>query len=78
MIFMEHYNLVELQIQFLTSNNIGSWVWSFDAWHANIYCSRFPMDPGFVMNQGAVWFPKCNIKDNGNGLHSITSGNKFE
>jgi hypothetical protein len=36
------------------------------------------MDPGFVMNQGAVWFPKCNIKDNGNGLHSITSGNKFE
>jgi hypothetical protein len=23
-IFMEHYNLVELQIQFLTSNNIGS------------------------------------------------------
>ena len=27
---------------------------------------------------GAVWFPKCNVNGNGNGLHSITSGNKFE
>jgi hypothetical protein len=27
---------------------------------------------------GAVWFTKCNVKGNGNGLHSITDGNKFE
>jgi hypothetical protein len=27
---------------------------------------------------GAVWFEKCNVKGNGNGLHSITGGNKFE
>jgi hypothetical protein len=29
-------------------------------------------------NQGAVWFTKCNVKGNGNGLHLITGGNKFE
>jgi hypothetical protein len=29
-------------------------------------------------NLGAVWFKKCNAKSNGNGLHSITVGNKFE
>jgi hypothetical protein len=28
--------------------------------------------------QGVVWFKKCNAKGNGNGLHSITVGNKFE
>jgi hypothetical protein len=27
---------------------------------------------------GAVWFTKCNVKGNGNGLHLITGGNKFE
>jgi hypothetical protein len=27
-------------------------------------------------HQGAVWFKKCNA--NGNGLRSITGGNKFE
>jgi hypothetical protein len=32
----------------------------------------------FEMKLGAVWFTKCNVKDNGNGLHSITGGNKFE
>jgi hypothetical protein len=30
------------------------------------------------MNQSVVWFTKCNVKGNGNGLHSITDGNKFE
>jgi hypothetical protein len=28
--------------------------------------------------QGAVWFTKCNVKGNGNGLHLIMGGNKFE
>jgi hypothetical protein len=28
-------------------------------------------------NLGVVWFTKCNVKGNGNGLHSITGGNKF-
>ena len=32
----------------------------------------------FSKHQGAVWFTKCNVKGNGNGLHSITGGNKFE
>jgi hypothetical protein len=27
---------------------------------------------------GAVWFKKCNVNGNGNGLRSITDGNKFE
>ena len=27
---------------------------------------------------GAVWITKCNVKGNGNGLPSITDGNKFE
>jgi hypothetical protein len=27
---------------------------------------------------GTVWFTKCNVKGNNNGLHSITVGNKFE
>jgi hypothetical protein len=27
---------------------------------------------------GVVWFPKCNINGNGNGLHLITIGNKFK
>jgi hypothetical protein len=27
---------------------------------------------------GVVWFTKCNVNGNGNGLHSITGGNKFE
>jgi hypothetical protein len=30
------------------------------------------------VNFGIVWFTKCNTKGNGNGLHSITVGNKFE
>jgi hypothetical protein len=30
------------------------------------------------MNQGAVWFKKCNANGNGNGFGSITDGNKFE
>jgi hypothetical protein len=30
------------------------------------------------MSLGAVWFTKCNAKGNGNGLDSITIGNKFE
>jgi hypothetical protein len=29
-------------------------------------------------HQGAVWFTKCNVKGNGNGLHLITGGKKFE
>jgi hypothetical protein len=29
-------------------------------------------------NLGAVWFTKYNVKGNGNDLHSITGGNKFE
>jgi hypothetical protein len=29
-------------------------------------------------NLDVVWFTKCNVKGNGNGLHSITVGNKFE
>jgi hypothetical protein len=28
--------------------------------------------------EGVVWFTKCNVKGNCNGLHSITGGNKFE
>jgi hypothetical protein len=31
-----------------------------------------------LINLGAVWFTKCNVKGNGNGLPSITDGNKFE
>jgi hypothetical protein len=27
---------------------------------------------------GVVWFLKCNENGNGNSLHSITGGNKFE
>jgi hypothetical protein len=27
---------------------------------------------------GVVWFKKCNANGNGNGLRSITGGNKFE
>jgi hypothetical protein len=27
---------------------------------------------------GAVWLKKCNVNGNGNGLRSITGGNKFE
>jgi hypothetical protein len=27
---------------------------------------------------GLLWFTKCNVKGNGNGLPSITGGNKFE
>jgi hypothetical protein len=30
------------------------------------------------MKLGVVWFTKCNVKGNGNGLYSITGGNKFE
>jgi hypothetical protein len=33
---------------------------------------------GTLWNQGAVWFIKYNVKGNGNGLDSITGGNKFE
>jgi hypothetical protein len=29
-------------------------------------------------NLGAVWFMKSNVNGNGNDLHSITIGNKFE
>jgi hypothetical protein len=29
-------------------------------------------------NLGAVWFKKCNANGNGNGLCSITTGNKFK
>jgi hypothetical protein len=32
----------------------------------------------FRRNLGAVWFKRCNANDNGNGLRSITGGNKFE
>jgi hypothetical protein len=32
----------------------------------------------FDFHLGAVWFKKCNANGNGNGLRSITSGNKFE
>ena len=32
----------------------------------------------FVDHLGAVWFTKSNVKGNGNGLHSITDGNKFK
>jgi hypothetical protein len=32
----------------------------------------------YYSHLGAVWFTKCNTKGNGNGLHSITIGNKFE
>jgi hypothetical protein len=32
----------------------------------------------WTKNLGVVWFTKCNVKGNGNGLHSITGGNKFE
>jgi hypothetical protein len=31
-----------------------------------------------LMTLGAVWFLKCNVNGNNNGLHLITSGNKFE
>jgi hypothetical protein len=37
-----------------------------------------PLDLEIVNYQGAVWFTKCNVKGNGNGLHLITGGNKFE
>jgi hypothetical protein len=37
--------------------------------------SHRPSRP-FSSNLCAVWFKKCNV--NGNGLRSITSGNKFE
>jgi hypothetical protein len=30
------------------------------------------------LHLGAVWFKKCNANGNGNGLRSITGGNKFE
>jgi hypothetical protein len=31
-----------------------------------------------LLLQGAVWFKKCKANGNGNGLRSITGGNKFE
>jgi hypothetical protein len=31
-----------------------------------------------ITNIGVVWFTKCNVNGNGNDLHSITGGNKFE
>jgi hypothetical protein len=43
---------------------------SFVTWRV---ISRF-----YTLFLGAVWFLKCNVNGNGNGLHSITSGNKFE
>jgi hypothetical protein len=30
------------------------------------------------MNQGGVWFAKCNVNGNGNDSHSNIGGNKFE
>jgi hypothetical protein len=30
------------------------------------------------LHLGVVWFKKCNANGNGNGLRSITGGNKFE
>jgi hypothetical protein len=32
----------------------------------------------FPKHMDAVWFTKCNVKGNGNDLHSITDGNKFK
>jgi hypothetical protein len=34
--------------------------------------------PVSAKHLGAVWFTKCNVKGNGNGLHLITGGKKFE
>jgi hypothetical protein len=38
----------------------------------------FSMLSAYVCYYGAVWFKKCNANGNGNGLRSITGGNKFE
>jgi hypothetical protein len=43
-----------------------------------IFLVFFPSTKKNRNQKSAVCFTKCNVKGNGNGLHSITGGNKFE